>query len=82
LSPEERDLAIHLRTNHLLYESLMRFIGAKIEGRAKLPVPSDPLKSHTRLVADSELRWLMSRLEHIYRSPDESPANDGGEQPG
>ncbi len=77
----ERDLAIHLRGNEPLFNALNIVLRARLEGRANLPVPSDPIKSHTRLVADTELRWIISRISHIYHSPVLEPVDGRGEQP-
>jgi len=81
LTSEEQTLGVHLRGNHSLYESLVGVIRAKIEGRASLPEPSDPLECKSRLARDHELRWLLSRLRTIYRSPVLQPADRNGEPP-
>lgn len=80
LSPLEMELAPHLRGNELLYSALTQLIESRIRGRAKLPVPSDPLICKSMLERDNELRWLLSRLEASYHAPVSHPA-DEGEQP-
>lgn len=80
LSPDEMELAPHLRGNELLYSALTRLIESRIGGRARLPTPSDPLTCKSMLERDNELRWLLSRLEATYRSSVSHPA-DEGEQP-
>ena len=81
MSPQERNLAVHIRGNELLFQALNAVLMARLEGRARLPVPSDPIKSHTRVVADSELRWLIGRLNYLYHSPVVDPASNRGEPP-
>jgi len=80
-SPGELALGIHLRGNVALYESLTGIIKARLEGRASLPEPSDPLKCKSVLARDGELRWLLSRLELIHQSPALQPVEQPGEQP-
>lgn len=77
---EEIDLAPHIRGNEKLYNALARLIETRIGGRARLPVPSDPLICKSMLERDNELRWLLSRLDTVYRSLPSQPA-DNGEQP-
>ena len=80
LTPDEQDLGIYLRGNKELYEALTKVIQFRIEGRAKVPEPSDPLMCKSMLARDRELQTLLSRLEYVYRSPVLQPADDG-EQP-
>lgn len=80
LSHDELNLAPHLRGNELLYSALTRLIESRIGGRAKLPVPSDPVTCKSMLDRDNELRWLLSRLDALYHAPVSHPA-DKGEQP-
>lgn len=80
LSPHETALSLHLRNNAPLYEALTGLIESRISGRASLPVPSDPIICKAVLERDNELRWLLSRLEFVYRSPFAQPEDDG-EQP-
>ena len=63
MSGPEHDLAAHLRGNELLFNAFNVVLKDRLEGRARQPVPSDPIKSHMRVVADSELRWLIGRLD-------------------
>lgn len=81
MSGEEMDLAIYLRGNEPLYNSLVSVIRAKIEGRARLPEPSDPLECKSRMARDHELRWLLNRLEFIHRAPVLQPVDSRDEQP-
>ena len=79
LDIDEMELGIYLRGNEPLYESLILVIRHRIEGRANLKVPSDPLMCKAILDRDSELQWLLSRLELVYHS---SPVQEAeGEQP-
>jgi hypothetical protein len=80
LSTDELNLAAHLRGNELLYTALTRLIESRIRGRAKLPVPSDPLVCKSMLERDNECRWLLSRLDTSYHALVSNPA-DEGEQP-
>ena len=81
LTADEHTLAVHLRNNHGFYEALTRVVGERIEGRAKRPVPSDPVACLASMACDRELRWLLSRLELVYRSPVIDPVEARGEQP-
>ena len=81
LTQEERRLAVHLRGNIDLYESLRSIIRSRIAGRAAVPEPTDPLICKSMLARDRELQWLLLKLEYIYRSPVNSPAQDDGEPP-
>lgn len=80
LSQHEQALSLHLRNNAPLYDALTGLIKERIGVRASMPVPSDPIQCKAILDRDSELRWLLSRLEFVYRSPFAQPA-DEGEQP-
>jgi len=81
MSGNERDLAAHLRGNEILFNALINVLRARLEGRANLSVPSDPIKSHSRVVADSELHWLINRLTFIYKSPVMEPTDRRDEPP-
>ena len=81
LTAEESDLAVHLRGNTALLESLISVIRSKIEDRARMPEPSDPLVCKSMMARDRELQELINRLNHLSRSPLETPADDRGEQP-
>ena len=80
LPQEELDLSVHLRSNEKLYDALTELIRSRIRGRENLPVPSDPLACKSIMERQSELRWLLSRLEHLYRLP-MNQGVDQGEQP-
>lgn len=69
LSEEDRDLAVHLRGNERLYNALTAILRSRIQGRDQLPVPSDPLTCKSILERNNELRWMLSKLEYLYRSP-------------
>lgn len=81
LTPEEQDLALHLRSNDALCKSLYDVIDSRIAGRASMPVPSNPTDCLVSLTRDNELRWLLSRLEFLRRSPAAQPADIDGEHP-
>ena len=81
LSPDERALGVFLRGNTELLGVLSNIIQSRIEGRANLPVPSDPIDCKAMVDRDSELRWLLRRLEFVHASPVAEPAEDHGEQP-
>jgi hypothetical protein len=74
LLPHEEALALYLRGNTPLHESLSTFIQSRINGRAMQPPPTDPLDCRAILERDYELRWLLNRLDLVYRSP---AANEG-----
>ena len=69
LTKEEADLGVYLRGNTALLESLKALIRTRMEGRASLPVPIDPLVCKVMMERDRELQWLLSRLEYIHASP-------------
>lgn len=75
----ETQLGPHLRGNVLLYEALTKLVLSRIEGRARLALPSTPLESHASMARDKECRWLLTRLEEIYHAPVQT--QDDGEQP-
>ena len=80
LSPQEKELGVHLRGNEALLNSLVGMIDDRIKGREFAQLPSDPIVCMVHMARDKELRWLLSRLEYIYGSPVASEATDG-EQP-
>ena len=77
LLPHELDLAAHLRGNTPLYEALNNFLNARIGVRDSQPVPADPIECRAVMERQHELRWLISRLDLVYRSPINSAADDG-----
>ena len=81
LTPTELDIGIHLRGNEALYEALTRLIRTRLEGRAKLPEPSNPIDCKSLVARDCELRWLLNRLDTIYLSPVVQPVDESGEPP-
>ena len=81
MTDRENAVAIHLRGNEKLYQALTSLISSRVEGRARLPEPSDPLVCKSMMARDKELQWLLSRLEFIYTSPASPPADRHGEPP-
>ena len=81
LTSTELDIGIHLRGNAPLYEALTCLIRSRIEGRATVPEPNDPLKCKSMLARDRELGWLLSTLERVYASPAINPVDASGEPP-
>lgn len=77
MPPEEMALAPHIRGNERLYEALVALIAARIRVRDAQPVPSDPNDCRGILERNYELRWLLARLDAIYRSPVNQQAADG-----
>lgn len=69
LTRDEQRLGIYLRGNMELFEALTGLVQSRIEGRGKLPVPSNPILCKAMMERDRELQWLLSRLEFVYRSP-------------
>jgi ribosomal protein S12 methylthiotransferase accessory factor YcaO len=80
LTPGELSLAIHLRGNVALYEAMTKLLQARIQGRAVIAEPSDPIQCKAMLARDGEIRWLLAELEFLYRSP-ANPETDDMEQP-
>lgn len=79
MSPDEMDLGVYLRGNEALYTALRSLISSRIEGRAMIPVPTDPVDCKVSLSRDSELRWLLGRLDFVYHS--QLPEAQQDEQP-
>jgi hypothetical protein len=81
LTREEQSVGIHLRGNAALYEGLTDLIRSRIQGRASVPEPTDPVMCKSMVARDRELQWLLVRLEAIYHSPVVQPGHSEGEQP-
>ena len=81
LTNDEQELGVHLRGNDPLHNALIGIINSRIGGRAAMAVPSDPVVCKAILDRDNELRWLLSRLDFVYRSPVSQPESEDGEQP-
>ncbi|KKN27292.1 hypothetical protein LCGC14_0866070 [marine sediment metagenome] len=81
LSPVEQRVAIYLRGNENLFEGLKALIELRIQGRANVPEPSDPIQCKSMLARDREIQSFLTRLEFIYKSPIKQPAPDDGEPP-
>jgi hypothetical protein len=75
------DLAIYLRGNQPLLDALKNIAKERIRGRELSPIPTDPVVCMAMLARDKELRWFISRLEHIYNSPVAGSNERDGEQP-
>jgi hypothetical protein len=73
---EEQRLGPHLRGQAALYDALVALIRTRIDGRAGVPEPSDPMVAKSMIARDRELQWLLSRLESVYRSPVNQPNSD------
>ncbi|HAM41100.1 MAG TPA: hypothetical protein DCP69_07115 [Candidatus Omnitrophica bacterium] len=80
LTPQEADLGTHLRGNAPLYESIVALIKERMAARDAQPVPAEPIDCRAQMERQSELRWLLNRLEFVYKSP-VSPTHDEGEPP-
>ena len=81
LLPNELDLAAHLRGNTPLYEAMRTFLTARLDARAAMPVPPEPVDCRAVLERNAEVRQVLARLDIIFRSPVNQPADDDGEQP-
>ena len=81
LTASETQIGIYLRGNSDLFEGLKGLIESRRQGRANLPVPSNPVDCKVSMAMDRELRWLLSRLEFIHKSPAAQPAEKDSEQP-
>lgn len=80
LLPEEQELAVHIRGNEPLYKALVAVIEARIEGRANLPEPSDPIVCKSMVARDRECQFLLAQLDRIFHSPI-NPEEASSEQP-
>ena len=81
LTPQEESLAAHLRGNTPLQEAINEFINARLRVRDTQPVPTDPMDCRATLERQAELRWLLARLDLLYRSPVNPAAQEDGEPP-
>lgn len=81
LTSLEQALVPHLRGNTPLYEALKDLIKTRIEARARVPEPSEPLVAKSMIARDRELQWLLSTLEHLYKAPVDTPAQEDSEPP-
>lgn len=77
LTQEEADLGPHLRGNEKLYNALVSVVSARLSGRESRPVPSDPQDCRAIMERNHELRWLLARLDAVYRSQVNQTADDG-----
>ena len=76
LTQDEQTLGVHLRGNADLHAALMRLIQTRIETRATVQEPSDPVACKSMVARDRELQWLKTRLNFIFQSPVHEPALD------
>jgi hypothetical protein len=81
ISEIDEALGVYLRGNEPLFKALSDMLNARIEGRAKLPEPSDPLQCKSILARDREVQAILGRLNYVYRSPVSQPVEDDSEQP-
>ena len=82
MTAEEADLAVHLRGNDRLHAALQSLIRSRISGREALSVPADPLACKVIMERNGELRWLLGKIEQLFRSPvSEQDSDQEGEQP-
>ena len=79
---EELDLGVHLRGNEGLHESLQKLIHSRIEGRARLSLPSTPSECMISMARDREAQWIQAKLQEVYLSPVMQEIEQEGEQPG
>ena len=80
LLPNELDLAAHLRGNAPLYEAMKHFLVARLDARSAMPVPPEPVDCRAILERNAEVRQILIRLDTVFRSPVNPPA-DNGEPP-
>jgi len=81
LTAEEAALGLHLRGNAALLEALKALIKTRIQGRASIPTPIDPVVCRGMMERDRELQWLLSRLEYIHASTVSQLGEEEREQP-
>jgi hypothetical protein len=68
VSREEAELAVHLRTNDMLYEALKKLIESRIRGRATVIEPENPIECRALLARDGECRWFLNAIERARNS--------------
>jgi hypothetical protein len=79
LTPDEATAATFMRGNEPLHAALTRIITTRIQGRASIAEPSDPVVCKSMMARDRELQWVLNRLDFLYHAPvqqddDERPA--------
>ena len=80
LTQNEQQLGVHLRGNVSLHNALVGLIQTRVESRAQVQEPADPVVCKSMMARDRELQWLKSRLDFVFQSPVLEPASDS-EQP-
>jgi len=81
MPPEEQRLAVLLRGNKELLDALKGVLNARIQGRALTAEPSDPVACKSMVARDRELQGFIARLDFLFNSPINSPADRDREQP-
>lgn len=81
ITPNESALSVHLRANPALYDDLTKFLRSRIEGRAAVPEPNDPLVAKSMVARDREVQWILARLDFLKNAPLSHPGEGHGEQP-
>jgi hypothetical protein len=81
MSAEEQRLAILLRGNQELLDAIKGVLNARIQGRALTAEPSDPVACKSMIARDRELQGFIARLDFMFHSPINSPAERDREQP-
>ena len=77
MAVRDNEMRLLLQGQDKLYELLTGLIRERIDMRAALAMPADPLASFTSMARDKEAFWLLSKLEYIRSAVVE----DDGEQP-
>lgn len=69
MSKVDESVAVHLRGNDKLYAALRDLLTTRLEARSSMGEPRDPNDCKSIVARNSEIQWLLTRLESIYRSP-------------
>ncbi len=76
LTQNEQQLGVYLRGNIGLHDALVGMIQFRLDTRARVQEPPDPVACKSMVARDRELQWLKSRLDFIFQSPVHEPASD------
>ena len=76
LTQNEQQLGIYLRGNIGLHDALVGMIQFRLDARARVQEPLNPVACKSMVARDRELQWLKGRLDFIFQSPVHEPVPD------
>lgn len=81
MTTHDRQAAVFLRGNTPLFEALTGIVTSRLQGRATVQEPADPVLCKAIMARDGELRWILWKLDTLYRAPAAEHEADSGEPP-